>query len=276
MQKILITYADKKFELSKRQLLKEAKALGFFDRLIGYGPKDLPTFINASPLMAYKRGGGYWCWKPWIIWQTMQKYPEAIVVYIDAGCILHNSSEWNDWFQLMETHDALVTHYRENVDYGWQNTYPGRALSPAIEHWTKRNTLSYFDIMFGNTEWHQANKVWAGFVMAKNNSRLIKEWLDITLFYPRYVMDPIGADTEIQNKEFVDHRHDQSILTPLAYWLQKQDQSIVAIIPETGESETDAAIQAARRILKPIPLKTRIVNLIKKLLGADLYRKIYH
>ena len=275
MQKIFVTYGDAKFELSKKQLLKEAKALGIFEEVIGFGPNDLPAYIASAPLMAYKRGGGYWCWKPWVIWNTMQKYPDAIVVYADSGCVLHNTPEWNEWFTLMETHDALVTYYRDDVDYGWKSMYPGMNVSPAIAHWTKNNTLSYFGVLFGNEDWHQYNKIWAGFVMAKNNSRLIREWLDITLFYPRYVMDPIGVDAVMLHADYVAHRHDQSILTPLAYWLKNQNESFVAIIPETGELSADAAVVTARRVVKAESLKTRLSLFFRHLLGESLYHRMW-
>lgn len=276
MQKIFITYADQKFELSKKQLLKEAKALGIFDKIIGYGPDDLPAYIKASPLMAYKRGGGYWGWKPWVIWNSLQKFPDAVIVYADSGCILHDTQEWDEWFTLMETHDALVTYYRNDVDYGWQKMYPDKNLSPAIVHWTKHNTLAYFDCLFGNEDWHHYNKIWAGFVMAKKNSCLIREWLNVTLFYPHNIMDPVGTEIIMQHPEYVDHRHDQSVLTPLVYWLSQQNKSHIAIIPETGESQTDAAIVTARRIVKPISFKEKLVNNIKRLLGSNLYKVLYH
>lgn len=56
-QKIFITYADEKFALSEKQVLKEARSLGIFDKCIGYMPKDLPVYIKANPLMAFVRGG---------------------------------------------------------------------------------------------------------------------------------------------------------------------------------------------------------------------------
>lgn len=263
MRKIFITYADQKFELSKKQLLKEAKSLGLFDAVIGYSPDDLPPFIQASPLMAYSRGGGYWVWKPWIIWKTMQDFPDAIVVYVDAGCTLHNTPQWQEWFDMMETTDTLVTAYRKDFDYGWETSF--HTNSVAIGDWTKKNTLEYFDKLFGNADWHQKNKIWGGAIITKRESPLIKMWLDITLFYPYLVIDPIGDEEVQQNENYIQHRHDQSILTPLAYWFEEQTNEVL-IIPETGESNPQAAIVASRRIITKSSIWCRLKRFIKRIL----------
>lgn len=272
MKKIFITYANENFALSERQILKEARALGIFDKCIGYNPKDLPEYVKANPLMAFARGGGYWCWKPYVIWKTLQDYPDAIVVYADAGCKLQPGAEWNKWFCYLEKCDTLITAYRPDFDYEWE--YNGQMVGVECERWIKKSMLDYFDALFQSDDWHLYPSLWAGFIIARSKSKLINEWFRFVELYPELISDDIMNTEQLQHDSYVAHRHDQSALTALAYWGIENGWNI-KIIPETGESTQDAAVVGARRIIKPISFKTRIVNGLKFVLGEKLYKKIH-
>lgn len=274
MKKIFITYANEKFALSLKQILKEANALNIFDRCIGYTPNDLPDYIKANPLMAFKRGGGCWCWKPYIIWKTLQDHPDAIVVYADAGCKLQKAEEWNGWFKEMEIVDTIVFQYRSDFDYGWSNIFPEKDPCTKIVAWTKRSVVEYYDTYIGETRWHSFPSLMSGVVLAKNGSKIIEEWMSVSLFHPDYFCDALGIEKTQQDITFVEHRHDQSILSIIVYLAAKKKMK-VRILPETAESRIDSAIVAARRVIKPVSFKTKIVNKIKHLLGEKLYRKIH-
>ena len=275
MKHIFITYGDEKFKDTIKRICQEANSLRMFNKVIAYGPRDLPKNIMKSPLMHYARGGGYWLWKPYVIWKTMQRYPDAIVVYADAGCTLNkNYEEWNSWFELMKLTDTLFTQYRSAANYGWENIF--KTSSVKISTWTKRITIDYFDELLGSTEWHDCNKIWGGFVMAKNNSFFIREWLDFMLIHPELVRDPEGKEVYEQYDGFVEHRHDQSIITPLAYLYQRKYPCVVKIIPETAESNINAAVVASRiRSIPKIQLKSRLIKWIRVLIGDKLYYRLY-
>lgn len=272
MKRIFITYANERFAISEKLILKEAKSLGIFDKCIGYTPKDLPEYIKANPLMSFACGGGYWCWKPYVIWKTLQDYPDAVVIYADAGCKLQSGSEWDDWFQYMETYDTLVTAYRKDFDYGW--IYNGKKESVECERWIKKDLLEYFDAYYPGTQWHMYPSLVAGIVFCKSSSKLIEEWYRFVLMHPEYMIDPLAMEINHQHKAYVAHRRDQSVLTALAYWGVENGWN-VKIIPETSECRTDSAIVAARRVIRPVPIKTKFVNAIKIILGEKLYRKIH-
>lgn len=271
---VFISYGDIVFQKSLKRIVKEAKSLKIFDKVIAYTPTDLPKEIMQSPLMQYKRGGGYWLWKPYLIWETMQKYPDAIIVYADAGCTLNkNYDEWNSWFDKMQNTDTIVTHYQPNQDYGW-DVFDSQSVE--IVTWTKKKTLEFFDHKFHSEEWHHCNKIWGGFIIAKNNSNLIKDVLDIMLSHPELVLDPIDVELSDQHPEFCQHRHDQSIITPLAYWYKSNVPGVVEIIPESGESNSSAAVVASRiRDSKMIPLKTRIIQFLKSIIGNKFYNILH-
>ncbi len=159
MARIFITYGDERFTASLQRIEQEAKALNMFDEIIIYTPKDLPPYIQASPLMAFTRGGGYWVWKPYVIYHTLQTHKDGdIVVYADAGCSLQPSSEWSRYWDLMKTTDTLLFHYRSDVEYvGWREGF--NCTDTAIGRWTKRETREYFDNVYGSTDWQCQNKI---------------------------------------------------------------------------------------------------------------------
>lgn len=276
MQKVFIAFGSGGYLKSLNRIGKEAKKLGIFSKVILYTDKDMPMFIQASPLKAYGRGNGYWVWKPYIIWKTMQEYPNSIVVYADSGCTLQaNYDEWNKWFELLETYDTLGFQYRLDYVYSWQLEYDKCMTVDA--QWTKESLIRYFDFMIGNRDWVNTGQMWSGLVLASRNSKLVKMWMDITLMHPEMIIDCYGNEIVEQSKEFIEHRHDQSVFSALcAYWSNKG--TVVKVLPETAESSNDAAVLATRkRILKnPVPLKTRLIQRIKEKIGISRYESIHN
>ena len=166
MEKILIFYGTEEFRGSLDRLKKEASNLNVFDKIIIYTPDDLPMHIKANSLMNYKKGGGYWIWKPYIIWKTLQDYPNSIVVYIDAGCSISKSEEWNQYFKFIEKHDTILFQYRNSFDYGWNKMWP--SATTKIGNWTKLNTQKYFDQLIKDENWHSFDKIMGGIIICKN------------------------------------------------------------------------------------------------------------
>lgn len=273
-QKIFITYANEKFALSEKQVLKEARALGIFDKCIGYTPNDLPEFVKANPLMAFARGGGYWCWKPYVIWKTLQDYPKAIVVYADAGCVVQNGKEWNEWFAMMDSCDTLLQHYREDVDYGWEEMYQGAKVSASLNRWAKKSVLDYYDGCFEDKKWHEQPSLWAGFVIAKGKSQVIKEWFEMSMLHPELFYDLYAAEKYVQEESYIAHRHDQSVLSAIAY-LGVEKGWKVKILPEVSESKADAAVVTARRVVREVSAWSKIQSAVESILGEKLYRTLH-
>ncbi len=275
MQKIFIAYGSGGYLKSLRRIGKEAKTIGVFSKVILYTEQDMPLFIQSSPLKAYSRGNGYWVWKPYIIWRTMQEYPNSIVVYVDCGCTLQpNMEEWRKWFDLLETYDTVTFRYRLDYKYPWQQK--DKEVMTTDAQWTKMSLIRYFDRMIGNRDWLQEGQVMSGIVLACRKSKLIKMWMDITLMHPELIIDCYGKEIVEQLECFKEHRHDQSVLSALcAYWRNKD--SVVYVLPETAESSKDAAISATRKreLKNPLPLKTRIIWKVKALLGSEKYDCIH-
>jgi hypothetical protein len=268
MEKILIFYGTEEFQGSLKRLKKEAEILNIFDKIIIYTPDDLPIHIKANPLMNYKKGGGYWIWKPYIIWKTLQDYPNSIVIYIDAGCTISKSEEWNYYIKVIKENDTILFQYRNNYDYRWDKMWPNATTK--IINWTKLNTQKYFDQLINDQNWHHFDKIMGGFIICKNSrNEFISQWLNITLFKSELIVDPIGNEIGNQKEDFIEHRHDQSIITPLAYYFSKRVNNI-KILLETSESKIGTpAIQANR--LRTLIEESKLIKL-KQL----IYIFIYH
>ena len=108
---------------------EEAESLKIFDKIILFTDKDLPESITNHPLYNMERGGGgYWLWKPYIILETLSRIEENdILVYVDAGCQLFQDKEWDEWWELMQTHNGIFFCY-----------------GGTIEKFCRRNLIAYY------------------------------------------------------------------------------------------------------------------------------------
>ena len=240
-KKIFIAYADANLAYSLKRICRQARRLGIFDEVILYTPNDLPDYIKQSPLMQYEKGGGYWAWKPVILHETLQSHEEGdIVVYADAGCTLNQSTEWDMMFKLMLEYDTICFHYDAEMPVWakWGNT------STKIKYWTKQSALSFLDDYCGDNAYRESYKIWGGllFLKGKNNSFLSK-WLEITMNHPEVIIDPIGKEQEEQPAGFAFHKHDQSVITALAYY---DDKTLV--LPEISETHGETSFVWAERL----------------------------
>jgi hypothetical protein len=272
MKKIFISYADDNMRYSLKRIGKQAKRLGIFDEIILYTPDLLPSYIKESPLMAYKRGGGYWAWKPAIIWETLQRSGDGdCVIYADAGCSLKKSGEWEKYWNGLSDHNTIVFQFGNEMPE-WE---PFGTTSTKIKHWTKQSTFRYFEGLLGKG-YGDYNKIWGGFVLCKGKENgFIKRWLDITLLYPELIIDPLGKEIEEQSPSFACHRHDQSIITPLTR-LYPLD---VLILTETSETEHKKAAVIASRIRAKtyrVYVGLRLKYYLRRCLGDKLFDGVKH
>ena len=220
--------------------------------------------------MAYSRGGGYWVWKPAIIWETLQKYDEGdIVVYADAGCSLQKSKQWETyWNSLQNAYHTIVFQFKDEMPEWkrWGQT------STKIKYWTKWSAFRYFEKLAG--DYGDFNKIMGGFIICKGkNNAFIKHWLDLTLSHPELVMDPSTDEAKEQLPAFAYHKHDQSIITPLAYLYAAE----VLAVPETAETEPEQAAVVASRIranTRKDYIELRVKYHLRRLLGDSLFDKI--
>ena len=248
---VFITYADERFKVSADRITRQARRSGIFDRIVKYSPKDLPRYVLSSPLFSGSKGGGYWCWKPFIISHALEQCEIGdVVVYADAGCTVNaDSPEWEEFKHILQDHSAIYFQYRRGYPYrGWERYCPDDAPDKtAIRHWMKPALIDYFQ-KYNHHGLFDFDSLLAGFIIYKKTERppiILDQWLKITILRPDLVIPPFGNETIGLPESYYDHRCDQCILTPLVFIYREEDLAFV--LPETCESQAGSpAIQASR------------------------------
>lgn len=270
MKKIFISYANEAMAYSLEHIGRQAKRSGIFDEVILYTPEDLPQYVKESLLMQYSRGAGYWCWKPALIYETLQKHNEGdIVVYVDAGCTVRKSPKWDYFFSLMKDYDTVCFQYAD-AQPQWEKW---GADSSRIKYWSKKSTLKFMGEVTGREDVGEMNQIMGGvlFMKGKGNT-LLKSWKEIVFSHPKLVLDPDEEELKEQASYYAGHRHDQTILTPLA-----MTDSTVKVLPEESEVYSkDSFVWASRIRAKNFKefLAVQIKHYLRIWLGDALFEKI--
>lgn len=266
---VFVSYANEAMAYSLKRIGRQARRLKLFDEVILYTPADVPAYVKDSVLFSCARGAGYWCWKPALIHETLQRYEEGtVVVYVDAGCTLRKSPEWKVLLDKMEEYDTICFQYAESQPQ-WERWGAGTSR---IKHWTKKRTLDFVKDYFHNPDAGELCQIMGGvlFMKGKENS-VLKVWNDLIFSHPDLIMDPTPEELEDQDPGFAGHRHDQSILTPLA-----AADPHTLVLPEVSEAyRPDSFVWAsrvrARKVREFIPIQ--IKHYLRIWLGDGLFER---
>jgi hypothetical protein len=167
------------------------------------------VFRRIQDRMFGTRGVGYWVWKPWIISDTLAELPtDSILIYSDAGV------------EFIEPVQTVIDRMDQDIFlFGNQTEHA---------HWCKRDIIDEVwklppDINgdSGRTpSWSRFGKqAQASVIFFRVNDytrKFVKEWLDWCLFEGGRLIDDSPSRTP-NHPEFKENRHDQAILTTLAY-----------------------------------------------------------
>ena len=196
----IVTYANKKFINSIDYLEQSLKTYDV--KLLKYTDADLPPSFRSSQKKHFKvtRGGGYWVWKPYIILDALSKINHNdMLLYMDSGvAAIDDVTILFNYFNNLNQDIVLFQNH------GLQN-----------QSWTKRDCF----ILMGcdNDHFYYKDQINAALQLYKNNINSIKFLNEYLEFCKNY---DIISDNVSKIKpnfiSFVEHRHDQSILTNLA------------------------------------------------------------
>jgi len=192
-----ITFASANMTRSAQLCTRSALQHGAGESYI-YGPdiySEEFIQLNAKTLQQ-TRGAGYWLWKPYIIHLHLSQLKQNdILIYSDAGLTFLHSL-------------ALITPSLESSGillFG--NTHPhGR--------WCKMDVLRAMNC--DKPEFYQHEQVQASVICIRKNeftTQFVRQWLTWA-HIPGFIDD---SPSILPNPpEFIEHRHDQAILTNLA------------------------------------------------------------
>ena len=202
MKVILISYANKPFYKSQQELKKSALKYGV-DEVIDYNDlwlkKQTEFYKKNQHILCQKRGNGFWLWKPFIILDALKKMNEDdVLIHVDAGATFINS--------VIPLTD--LTQQNEIIVF-YNNGHKNKT-------WTKRDC---FYLMNSDSEkYYNGDQILAGYIVCKKTpfvNELLEEWLKYA--QDEKILTDIPNKCELPNLNgFIDHRHDQSILSILS------------------------------------------------------------
>jgi hypothetical protein len=203
MKKYLVNYSDKSHHNSQKENSNSALKFGGFDNVFSFNLQDLgDEFITENKgIMSQARGAGYWMWKPFVIKKALDMMGDNdILMYSDSGIsFIKNIDELIDIMDITE--EKLLLFELEDI-------HPNK-------RWTKRDCF----ILMGLDEEEYLNQkqLLASYILMRKNDFVLKfvdEWLTYAKDY-RIITDSPNECGLPNYPEFMDHRHDQSILSLL-------------------------------------------------------------
>lgn len=190
----LTTYADASMSIAAQICTASAKQNGI-DRVWSWTDaaiRQTEFYEQNKAILDQPRGSGYWLWKPYIILDTLQRMIEGeILVYADAGVEFV----------------APVRHIIDRMDQDiwlFGNQYQH-------VHWCKG------DVMKALNCFDSGSQVQASVIIIRNTTKareFVDEWLTWCTVSGMIDDNPSKVPN---HPEFREHRHDQAILTSLAY-----------------------------------------------------------
>lgn len=202
---LAINYADAKFSGSQKLNEKTAKKYGA-DQVINYSPSDMdPVFFEKNRgILSAPRGNGYFLWKPYIINQAYEKLSEGdYLIYADAGACYVD--------QIQKLIDNMEAEKMDIMIFSLEN-------DKLEKYYTKKDAFILMDC--NEPRYWDTPQSIATYVLIKKTSngignKILEEWL-------RYAQDEriisgnpsVLATDDVEG--FVEHRHDQSILSLLS------------------------------------------------------------
>lgn len=128
MKKYLITYATNEFKDASTRLYDNTIKFKLFDDIIIFTEKELTNEMKSNKIINHSKGAGYWIWKFDIIVQMLNRISQNdIIVYIDAGCYIYNTNEWNKYWNSLKSNDMILFK-----------------IPSKIKEWCKKESLNYF------------------------------------------------------------------------------------------------------------------------------------
>lgn len=234
IKRVFICYGDHRFKRHLSRIREEALSLNRFDNIFTETNLTIEKhsiFQNALQDNDFKqtylspKGGGYWIWKPFVVFKTLQEMNDGdVLLYADAGCKLINTS--NAALKINE-YETKVCDSESGV-LGFRN--------PCIESmWTKGDAFSYFNLE-KKSEVYSSRQFTANRFLIQKNKRsieIINKWWDTAKKAP-FLFD--DSPSKYPNFEgFKDHRHDQSVLSLIfkaasvsEEWDWKEANSVIA------------------------------------------------
>jgi len=156
-----------------------------------------PAFLDRhKSVFEYSRGGGYWIWKPYILYELLKNIEMGeTVLYMDSKYeVLEPMTEW-----LSTKPDLCIWKNRPN------------SHGHIMKHWCKMDVIKKYN-MFDKVFYENAEDCWAGMIFVRKTEQTmayIQEWLSMC----EHDTITDSPSQEPNASTFIEHRHDQILLS---------------------------------------------------------------
>tara|TARA_R110001592_G_scaffold4932_1_gene27249 strand:- start:1175 stop:1924 length:750 start_codon:yes stop_codon:yes gene_type:complete len=187
-----VTYGDKKFKLSRKRIINEAKQLDFFNECIMEteaicNDKEFNNVLqdsNFKDVFSGKRGDRHWIWKPYVVYKNLKKLKEEdILIYTDAGSTLpptpYTTRKLKEYINTLNTSKKGILVFRSANKGGNEDK---RTKGDVFKHFNALNDKNIW-----NTRQYGANRI----IIKKNthSMKLITLWWETSKNYPHLFSD---------------------------------------------------------------------------------------
>jgi hypothetical protein len=216
-KRVLVTFSSKGWEKNAIRFSNEAKELNEFSDIISLGESDLTSECwPCEYRQSSERGFGYWTWKPVACLKAIKDgkmdisvNSQDLLIWADTGCTFVKTQSA---IKKLQNYFYLALHHSS----GWLAFYQEFLESS----YTKGDV---FERLNGH-KYANSHQIWAGCFFMRTtpeNVYLLEKW-KMFCEEPHLVDD---SQSEYPNyKEFIENRHDQSILSLL---LKKNNAQII-------------------------------------------------
>ena len=188
-----------------QHLLQSVREYGKEFSILVYDKKDIkPEFMEKNQfIFSLKRGGGYWLWKPYIIHETLKKLNEGdLLIYLDSKYFF--TEPFTHWIENMLMNQDI-------------NVFRNKPNEPSyfMKQWCKMDVIQKYDRMKQVFEDNELD-TWAGCIFMRKTPftlSFVQEWLGMCTY--ENISD--SASVLPNHKDFIEHRHDQSLLSILIH-----------------------------------------------------------
>lgn len=193
-----LNFADEKYKKAQQLNTKTAYKYGA-DKVFEYSWQDIDKefYEQNRQILVQERGKGYWLWKPYFIYKTLMLCGDGDwVVYADSG-----------------------TYYRKNIKTYIEGLekegieFISRTTKFKEKEFTKRDV--FIELGCDSPYYTDSLQRAASVILIKNiphNRQIIEEWLGHAQNI-HWITDEPNHCGEENYKEFIDHRHDQSLFS---------------------------------------------------------------
>jgi len=195
------------WRLAGRRLGRQAHRSHWFSSVESYHTESLRALIpeffrhNSKFIGDNSRGYGYWLWRPYLLLNRVKALKaDEVVVFLDAGC----ESNINSF-----SGKRLLDY----VDIAKDSGLCVMRTPYLLTSWCKKDTLEVFGVP-DNSNIRTVEPGVFFLTRSKQNISLLEDWIDLARKKNYHHLDD-SPSISPNLASFIEHRHDQSLLTAM-------------------------------------------------------------